>query len=236
MAIRILQWEFSDTFERFYHEQVIKFGLDFRWELCESLPEGILGRARKAYKGNKLVYTVIQMRPSLPTELAELVAAEEIMHFVLYCEGYPSAIAESPWNEIASEFVSMIQDLLIHKRLSAYGFNLGVADKQGLEVMLKEIEAINDESSFTGTARIHAAIVYASRYLEFTSELRRQFETAFDAKLPNIAKLGNAIAQVIDMHGYESPEQCLRLMIELRTLLKLDKLFRITDERTGKEY
>lgn len=213
-----------------------KIHFDLRWELNASLPEGILGRARKAYKGNRLMYTVIQMRPSLPAELAEVVAAEEIMHFVLYSEGYPGVIAESPWNEIASDFVSMIQDPLIHERLSKYGFKIEAANKRGLEVMLKEIEAIDDESSFTGPARIHAAIVYASRCLEFPPELRRQFELAFDAKLPNIAKMGKTIVQFIHRHGYKTPQQCLQLMIQLRAWLRLEKVFSIIDERTGREY
>lgn len=236
MPIRILGWEFSDTFEQFYREQLHKMDKEFRWELDSSLPGGISARAREVYDGDVLVDRVILMRASLPANVAEIMAAEEIMHFVLYAEGYPSAIAKKPWNEIAGAFTSMILDPIIHRRLSQHGFDMSMIEEREFQRLMREIDEIDDESSFSGIGRTHVIIIYASKCLEFPLELKRQLREAFDPRFPAIAKEGNTIVDLVESSGYETPEKCLALMLNLRARLGLEKTFEIMDERTGERY
>jgi hypothetical protein len=236
MPIRILGWEFSDTFEQLYREELRKMDKGFRWELDSSLPSGISARAREVYDGDVLVDRVILMRPSLPANVAEMMAAEEIMHFILYAEGYPSAMAKKPWNEIAGAFTSMVLDPIIHRRLSEYGFDMSMIEEREFQRLMREIDEIDDESSFSAIGRTHAIIIYASKCLEFRPELKRQFRDAFNTRLPAMAKEGDTIVDLVESSCYETPKKCWALMLQLRTRLGLDKIFEIVDERTGERY
>jgi len=205
-------------------------------ELDSSLPSGISARAREVYDGDMLVDRVILMRPALPVNVAEIMAAEEIMHFVLYAEGYPSAIAKKPWNEIAGAFTSMMLDPMIHQRLSQYGFDMSMIEEREFQRLMKEIDEIDDESSFSGIGRTHVIIIYASTCLEFPLELKQQFRDVFNTRFPSIAREGNTIVDLVESSGYETPEKCLALMLKLRARLGLEKAFEIVDERTGERY
>ena len=238
----------SPAFKKYYEAERESIG-EILWIKSSKDVELILG-FQNGQKGkmyhltgktglNKLI-VLEQIPPSLNDEF---IIAHEMGHILIFNKKFPGISPHLPKNiendekneriHLASSMTTMIHDPLCNSLLKTYGISYGNMYQDYILDMLKNWRNIEEPVSNTYLAHImvfgyvltnlhDATIISESAYLE-------KYNKFFDNKFPNIAEEGKYVLDLIEIYGYDTPENLTLLYrdiinsMELNAVCKLQK-------------
>lgn len=233
--VKILKWTVSGKLELFYKRQVEVLGLEPQFALNPNM------RAAGQVITPPGERSRIEIRPDLSKKEAEHTIAHEIVHIVLYKEGYPVVKArdEHPdWHDCARILNDMLTDPIVERRLDEYGFFDREADsKRRLRRMSPEfskpvIQVKRGSRSWLGRIFKHVEMA-----LELSNSVAKEYVGRYArAQQSDIVREGQYWLSVIHERGFETPLQCLGILHEVFERYHLIPYMVIHDPRIHAPY
>lgn len=184
----------------------------------------------------------IYLSREVPTEIAEIHAAEELWHVLQYCQGFCIVVAQSrywEWEPTAKALSSLLLDPLAYEAMPSFGLDLepffsDVAKRTGLEdvrLMMRDFERFGPEElrKYWG-----ALLTFAGNMLELPSPFLEEVESLYHAEFPELRQAAKDLVATIRSRGFDAPgQQCalLRLILEENQLTQYVTVFRRSPAR-----
>ena len=209
--VKILKWTVSGKLERFYKRQVQALGYEPEFSLNPNMryhaqvvtPAGQRSR--------------IEVRPDLSKKQAEHTIAHEIMHIVLYQEGYPVVKAHDAhpdWENCAGILNDMLTDPIIERRLEEEGlFDREEESKRRLRRMSRDFSHSVIQVPCGGRSWLGRIFKHVEIALELSNSVREEYVLRYaQAQQPDIVREGQYWLSVVHEQGFETSLQCREIL------------------------
>lgn len=219
----------SPEFAAFYEAERPKITSRIRWAQNRQLEyDALVDRLSNG--------PVIYLRRIPPLTEDAPVVAEELAHLVLDTEGFPRAVALDPhFRDLSTAINSMVQDPLILKRLARYGFELWRFLVPQAEATMKvAVKKRPPPRELDIPVSLLWAVNYASHILEWEVASRiggareSELRTWLEAELPEIARAGRELLELVERVGYDTPQRTEELMRQIIERYSLTSVISIT--------
>jgi hypothetical protein len=184
----------------------------------------------------------VYLSDELDGDQAEIKAAHELAHEILVREGYPGTIPSNPKDVqmqiLAGRLSSAVLNALANRRIAEFGFSLELHDEMGIRALVRNTPEEPDlESMARWENLVYNGLVYLDNYLDRQMNPRPMpelgMQAAFLKTIPGQWDLVEKMLEVVDVIGIEKPEQCLRVLTQLRDVLKLQGKVLVVDVKSG---
>ncbi|MBN1383921.1 MAG: hypothetical protein JW983_03440 [Elusimicrobia bacterium] len=169
--------------------------------------------------------------------LFEQTVAHEIMHAVLWYEGFPEVKAlNDQYVRYRGIIISDFQDPVINKRLVAEGFNseekIRIETNDTLEGLAESHKNQIPLVKFPKIQKFILSLIYLYHYLELKYTIEDEgvwklFKQRFRYVYPKLCIFLDAIEETINTIGYETPEKMINLMKKILNIFRLDDDFKV---------
>ncbi len=215
----------SKEFQAFYKAERNKVAGKVYWSRRHDLAAGIKGRSTTCPDGRQVIF----LRRCPATLDDAMGVAHELEHLILNAEGFPSIGVRLDRHSgkphpaidyLASAVASAILDLVVNRRLQAYGFDLW-EDYQG-EVHDSMIQLRDPSSKSSDDLTVKKNVFnYASKILDWelaggrSREVENRFMLWFNERYPTIAEEGGRVVGLVERMGYNNPGEVTALFGEI---------------------
>ena len=219
----------SRNFQRFYSAERPKIQGEIHWIEDPSLPRGIKYRntTYKIREGEeiRLIRSPLQF-PIRSTD--DMIIAHELMHIIIEREGFLSVgFRDQRFESLASSLSSMVNDLVVDKRLKLYDFDLKRNTKKETRENYRNLR--NKTSPSEMIDKLLWAFNYEGNvlnwYMVYEDEPNKEnhFKLWFDQEYSDIAQIGSEIDEIVARNGYETPEKTKALFQEIISQYDLNR-------------
>ncbi len=213
----------SPQFEAFYQVERSRIARrPLAWILSRVVPEGVKAVATVTRTGSQW----IQLREMpAPVDAAQVVA-HEMMHLVLWSEGFPLVIGPREAESVTALINTTFHDPLVEERLASYDFDPWIDFEQ---VQRRSLVELGSDDPVTTTApaaleELYWGLKYAGAVLDYRVAVAarsnpepNELRAALDTLSPTLATCGLRILGLVDSLGFDTPDKMERL---LQTLLE----------------
>ena len=234
-TMKVLDYLFSERFEKYFEELMIRSGFDADFHPHEGLAN-LLGNPAYARFENGVIH--VYLKTGLSDELAEVLAAHEITEPILTkVEGYPNCYITNLalgkgriFEDIGSRITSAVLNAIVNERLREHGFDVDKLIEE-LVVLLKTLPLQMPPDPPPETL-IQNALIYLDHYLSHPSLPEIERLTEYFREIGGEQwKLIVDLTAVVKETGYRTIDQSLDCMIRIRDRLNLSPYILIHDTR-----
>lgn len=152
---------------------------------------------------------IIRIRNDIPLSMIEISLAHEIMHLILYSDGYPAVCVNDELSEQAeaSMIAEAIHSILTHPILdyrmkNIWGFPIEINRKHEIEDALILIEGIDRHVSLDPINSLLMGLTYIANRLDGIEPICEIIKERF----PNISLEAKEYVEFLSVSGYSKPE------------------------------
>jgi hypothetical protein len=238
----------SNAFNNFYKNEKGSIKDDLYWvksnlEIEQKLGfrKGQMGKLYRAVGNNEIKrFIVLEEIPSSIKN--DFLIAHEIMHDIIFNEGFPGVAPRKPnpfsYEEnskrirCASALTSMIHDMLCDSRLKKYGFLFDELYKIKIQGVLRNLDQL-DCNRTDNLGKLFYMYQYCLTNLQNSlnvnneSNILGRYKQQYVMKYPEITHEGNVILELINDIGYNTPSKLTTLYQEIFRKHKLENEFQL---------
>jgi len=238
----------SNAFNNFYKNEKSNIKDDLYWvksnlEIEQTLGfrKGQMGKVYRAVGKNEIKRFIVleEIPPSIKNDY---LIAHEIMHDIIFNEGFPVVAPRKPNPfsheeyskriQLASALSSMIHDMLCDSRLKKYGFLFDELYEIKIQGVLRSL----DQLDCNGTDNL-GKLFYVYQYcltnlqnsLNVSNEtnILGRYKQQYAMKYPEITHEGNVLLELINDISYDTPSKLTTLYQEIIKKHKLENEFQL---------
>lgn len=225
--------EQSSVFQYFYHAERRKLAQRLIWIDGSNLRGDI--KASATYIENGTLWIQVRWCP-IPSDEFQVVM-HEMMHCVLWSEGYPLLVGQlddEVFHELITHVNTTLHDPLVEQRLTKYGINPWTDFDQVQQRTLDKLTKWEVEEVDLLPMKLFYGIIYAEQVLDHrvaTSNMNPIPPNLIAKRLTALAPLlkiyGEEVLDIIDSYGFETPQKMGKLLEVLHSHYGLGEYIKI---------
>ncbi len=228
--MKVLDYEFSERFDKFYEDARKKLKRMVTFYPISEHPNEYVKEARGAHIIDEVDVKVFINTDKLDSTEAEVTAAEDIVYALLRTtDKFPFALGNTTLDEeklfeaeaIAGTMTASIHHLAVFSRLKEEGFWIGaVQEKEKQELMEMLTMGIFQEPPPESLPFYNLVLRYIETNFYEDIDLKEILDL-YQSKVPFVHSVGEQGVEIVKRYGYNTPKKCLNTLIDLRDLLGL---------------
>lgn len=241
--MQVLHWTFSNKFEQYYTQCMSEINQEIIWNYVHNIPNNLYCDYQGAHDpcpgaNNFILY----LNRDLSTGLAEIIAAHELTHHVLSCQGYPTVALtalgnQNPaWATLSTHLMSSLEDVIIDKLLESVGFIDPTAIKGYNNVKRDLLTKGVIHFPPDGDAIRHNALGFLYLKYALPSGKWKELKTLYHKFQPDVYKMGIKLLKICDSIGFDTSEKCFQCTVAMRDFLQLKHFMEIVNPVTMDRY
>jgi hypothetical protein len=225
--------EQSEVFHRFYHVERKKLTKPLVWVDGRNLSSDT--KAAATYIENGTLWIQIRWCP-VPLDEYQVVM-HEMMHCVLWAERYPLFVGQLSQPGVADLMTHVntaLHDPLVEQRLATYGVDPWVDFEQVQRRTIEKLTAWTAEEDDLPPIHLFYGVIYAGFVLDHrvaTANMDTVPPNLVADRLahlaPHLRQHGEAVLEIIDAHGFETPEKMGQLLEILHDRYQLGDVVKV---------